>query len=76
MSLLSRKIRKQAWKLGELLIPLHAASGSQLRELAALYDTGHLRPLIDTTFPFDQTIDALTHVEQGRANGKVIITLD
>ncbi len=52
------------------------ANGGQLGELATLYDTGHLRPLIDKTFPFDQTLDALAYVEQGRANGKVIITLD
>jgi hypothetical protein len=28
------------------------------------------------TFPFDQTLEALAYVEQGRANGKVVITLD
>ena len=52
------------------------ANGAQLGELAALYDAGHLRPLIDKTFPFDQTLEALAYVEQGRANGKVGITLD
>jgi hypothetical protein len=52
------------------------ANGAQLRELAALYDAGHLRPVIDKTFPFDQTLEALAYVEQGRANGKVVITLD
>jgi NADPH:quinone reductase-like Zn-dependent oxidoreductase len=52
------------------------ANGAQLRELAALYDAGHLRAVIDKTFPFDQTLEALAYVEQGRANGKVVITLD
>jgi NADPH:quinone reductase-like Zn-dependent oxidoreductase len=52
------------------------ANGGQLRELASLYDAGHLRPLIDKTFPFDQTLEALAYVEQGRANGKVVSTLD
>jgi hypothetical protein len=28
------------------------------------------------TFPFDQTLEALAYVEQDRANGKVVITLD
>jgi NADPH:quinone reductase-like Zn-dependent oxidoreductase len=51
------------------------ANGAQLRELAALYDAGHLRPLIDKTFPFEQTLEALAYVERGRANGKVVITL-
>jgi NADPH:quinone reductase-like Zn-dependent oxidoreductase len=40
------------------------ANGAQLRELAALYDGGRLRPLIDETFPFDQTHEALAYVEQ------------
>jgi NADPH:quinone reductase-like Zn-dependent oxidoreductase len=77
MGLLSRNVRKQARKLGVsyTFLFMHA-NGSQLRELARLYDAGHLRPLIDKTFPFDQTLDALAYVEQGRANGKVIITLD
>ena len=52
------------------------ANGGELRELAALYDAGHLRPVIDTTFPFDHTLEALAYVEQGRGNGKVVITLD
>jgi NADPH:quinone reductase-like Zn-dependent oxidoreductase len=77
MGLLSRKIHKQARKLGVSYAFLFMqANGAQLRELAALYDAGRLRPLIDKTFPFDQTLQALAYVEQGRANGKVVITLD
>jgi len=52
------------------------ADGAQLRELAALYDAGRLRPVIDKAFPFDQTLEALAYVEQGRANGKVVVALD
>src|SRR6266540_2151599 len=77
MGLLSRKVRKQARKLGVSYSFLFMqANGGQLRELASLYDAGHLRPLIDKTFPFDQTLEALAYVEQGRANGKVVITLN
>ena len=77
MGLLSRKVHKQARKLGVSYSFLFMqANGTQLRELAALYDAGQLRPLIDKTFPFDQTLEALAYVEQGRANGKVVITLD
>jgi NADPH:quinone reductase-like Zn-dependent oxidoreductase len=77
MGLLSRKVRKQARKLGVSYSFLFMqANGGQLRELASLYNAGHLRPLIDKTFPFDQTLEALGYVEQGRANGKVVITLD
>jgi NADPH:quinone reductase-like Zn-dependent oxidoreductase len=77
MGLLSGKVRRQARKLGVTYSFLFMqANGAQLRELATLYDAGHLRPVIDKTFPFDQTLEALAYVEQGRANGKVIITLD
>ncbi len=77
MGLLSRKVRKQARKLGVSYSFLFMqANGGQLRELASLYDAGRLRPLIDKAFPFDQTLEALTYVEQGRSNGKVVITLD
>jgi len=77
MGLLSRKIRKQARKLGVSYSFLFMqANGGQLRQLAPLYDASHLRPLIDKTFPFDQTLEAFAYVEQGRANGKVVITLD
>jgi NADPH:quinone reductase-like Zn-dependent oxidoreductase len=77
MGLLSRKVRKRARKLNVSYSFLFMqANGAQLRELASLYDAGHLRPLIDKTFPFGQTHAALAYVEQGRANGKVVITLD
>ena len=78
LSFLSRKVRKAARKLGvryEFFF-MHA-SGAQLRELAALYDAGHLRPIIDSTFSFDDTLEALAYVESGKAKaGKVIVTLD
>jgi NADPH:quinone reductase-like Zn-dependent oxidoreductase len=77
MGLLSRKVRKQARKRGvSYSFVFMQASGAQLRELASSYDAGHLRPLVDKTFPFDQTLEALAYVEHGRANGKVVITLD
>lgn len=51
------------------------ADGAQLRDLAGLYDKGHLRPVIDTTFSFAETVDAIAYVDAGRARGgKVVIT--
>ena len=51
------------------------ADGAQLKALAALYDAGTLRPVLDRTFPFDETLDAIAYVEQGRAKGKVVVTM-
>ncbi|MDV3130213.1 NADP-dependent oxidoreductase [Mycobacterium sp. 21AC1] len=76
LSFLSRKVRRAAKKLGVhySFFFMHA-SGTQLRELATLYDAGHLRPVIDSTFAFDQTLEALGYVENGKAKaGKVVIT--
>ena len=77
MSVLSRKVRKQAKAVGvryEFFF-MHA-SGSQLRELRALYDAGVLRPLIDKTFPFARTPEAMAYVEQGHTEaGKVVVTM-
>ena len=52
LSFLSRKVRKAAKKLGVRysFFFMHA-SGAQLRELAALYDAGALRPVIDSPSP-------------------------
>ena len=49
------------------------ASGDQLRQIAALLDAGHIRPVVDKIFPFQSTNEALGYVETGRAKGKVVI---
>ena len=78
MNQVSRKVRKQAERLGVRYEFLYMqASGSQLRELAALYDAGTLRPVIDRTFPFAETADALAYVEEGRTRaGKVVVSME
>jgi NADPH:quinone reductase-like Zn-dependent oxidoreductase len=78
MSFLSRKVRKAAKKLGvRYSFFFMRANGSQLGKLAALYDAGDLRPVLDSTFAFERTLDALTYVESGKVRaGKVVVTLD
>lgn len=78
MNQLSRKVRKQAKALGvryEFLFM--QANGSQLRELGALHDSGALRPVIDRTFAFADTLEAMAYVEEGRTKaGKVVVTIE
>ncbi len=50
-------------------------NGDQLRQIAALIDAGHVRPVVDRVFPFESTNEALAYVESGRAKGKVVIKL-
>ena len=51
------------------------ANGTQLKTLATLYDAGSLRPVLDRSFAFDDTVDAMEHVEHGRAKGKVVVVV-
>ena len=49
------------------------ASGTQLRQITPLFESGAIRPVVDKVFPFDATNEALAYVESGRAKGKVVI---
>ena len=75
MALLSRKVRRRARRLGVRysFLFMHA-DGARLATLARLYDAGDLRPVLDRTFGFDQTLEAVAYVEQGMAHGKVVVT--
>ncbi|WP_103733653.1 NADP-dependent oxidoreductase [Pseudomonas sp. GZJR-8] len=76
MGVLSSGIRRKARKQGVRYDFLFMrASGAQLDELTALVEAGIIKPVIDRTFPFESTAQALSYVEQGRAKGKVVITM-
>jgi NADPH:quinone reductase-like Zn-dependent oxidoreductase len=76
MAFLSLRVRAQARKLGvRYAFFFMRADGAQLKTLAALYDAGALRPVLDRTFAFDETLNAMAYVEQGRAKGKIVITM-
>jgi NADPH:quinone reductase-like Zn-dependent oxidoreductase len=76
MALMSRKVRARAKNLDvRYSFFFMRANGAQLKTLAALYDAGTLRPVLDRTFPFDETLDAMAYVEQGRAKGKIVVTM-
>jgi NADPH:quinone reductase-like Zn-dependent oxidoreductase len=71
---LSRKIRRQAKKLGvtyEFL--LMRASGDQLRQMTTLIDQGVVRPVVGKVVGFDQTPQALQSLSQGGIRGKAVI---
>ncbi|MER6936992.1 zinc-binding dehydrogenase [Nocardioides sp. NPDC127514] len=75
LALMSRKIRSRAKKLGvRYSFLLMEANGTQFKTLAALYDDGILQPVLDRTFPFADTTEAMTYLDQGKANGKIVVT--
>jgi NADPH:quinone reductase-like Zn-dependent oxidoreductase len=74
--LLSRKITRLAKKRGAEYSFLFAyPDGEQLAEIGKLLEAGHIRPVIDKVFPFDQAIEALAYLDQGRAKGKVVVQM-
>lgn len=71
---LSFRVRRKAKRLGVTYSFLFMRpDGRQLREIAALIDTGVLRSVIDKVFPFEATKEALAYVETGRARGKIVV---
>ena len=73
-SLLSGSVKRKAKKLGvNYFFLFMKADGNQLSEITTLIETGKIRPVVDKIFPFEQTNDALTYVESGRAKGKVVV---
>lgn len=76
MRLLSSGIRRKARKQGiDYAFVFMRASGAQLQKITALVESGAITPVIDRTFPFDSTAEALSYVERGRAKGKVVIKI-
>ena len=76
MRRLSRRIRKQARRQGVSYSFLFMkASGDQLRALGYVIDAGAIRPVIDRTFPFASTNEAMAYVDKGRTKGKVVIRM-
>jgi alcohol dehydrogenase len=74
MRLLSYSIRRKAkhHRVSYSFLFMRA-NGDQLREITSLIDSGVIRPVVDRTFPFESTKEAIAYVEKGRAKGKVVV---
>jgi len=48
---------------------------SALEELAALVAAGQVRPVLDRAFPLGEAPSALKYAQEGRARGKVVVTV-
>jgi len=74
MRLLSYGIRKAARRSGtSYSFHFMTASGQQLGEITTLIEAGHIRPVVDRIFPFEETKQALDYVGTGCTKGKVVI---
>ncbi|WP_406213167.1 NADP-dependent oxidoreductase [Streptomyces canus] len=75
VAVLSRKIRKQAKKLGVTYeFMLMRASGDQLRQITTLIDQGVVRPVVGKVVGFDETPQALQFLSRGGIRGKAVIS--
>lgn len=74
MRILSAGVRKRAKRLGvNFSFLFMRAHGEQLGQITKLIESGVIRPIVDQVFPFEQTNEAMSYVEAGRAKGKVVI---
>ncbi|EED68242.1 NADP-dependent oxidoreductase [Comamonas testosteroni] len=74
--LMSRKIIRMAAKKDvDYSFLFVRPDGEQLDAIGALLDAGHIHPVVDKVFPFDQAKQALEYLSQGRAKGKVVVRM-
>jgi len=59
-------------KMGNLLAKPDNADLTFVKELL---ETGKIVPVIDRRYPLAETADALRYLEEGHAQGKVVITV-
>ncbi len=75
-ALMSRKIMRLASKRGVSYSFLFVRpDGAQLAKIGQLLEAEKIRPVIDKVFPFEQAKQALEYLAQGRAKGKVVVSL-
>ncbi len=50
-------------------------SGAHLREIKALVEAGDIKPIVDKVYPLGEAVEAFTHLDSGRAKGKIVISV-
>jgi len=68
-----KEVVLSAFRSQKVVMFIAKASQEDLILLGQLIATGKLKPVIDKIYDFNEAADAVQHVEQGHARGKVII---
>jgi len=50
-------------------------NGNQLNDTKSLVEAEKVKPVIDKTVPFSETIDALVYQKSGRTKGKIVVKM-
>jgi NADPH:quinone reductase-like Zn-dependent oxidoreductase len=75
---LGRSVRALLWSpfIGQRLrAPLATERLAHLETLRELIDDGKVTPAIERTWPLAEAADAIEHMHEGRARGKVVVTV-
>ena len=51
------------------------SNGTQLEHMARVVESGDVRPVIDSVYPFEKAVDAIEHAHEGHTRGKVMIQM-
>jgi NADPH:quinone reductase-like Zn-dependent oxidoreductase len=76
LSLKVKKVINTASKLdASYRFHLMSPNGNQLQKLAELYESEIIKPIIDKTYIFMESIQALKYLSKGHAKGKVVVQM-
>jgi len=76
LSLKVKKIINTASKLdASYRFLLMSPNGTQLKKIAELYESEMIKPIIDKTYNFEESIQALKYLSKGHAKGKVVVKM-
>jgi NADPH:quinone reductase-like Zn-dependent oxidoreductase len=62
--------------VSQTLKPMLAGTKHEdLETIVGMVESGQVTPVVETVYPLEQASDAVRHVQQGRARGKVVVTV-
>lgn len=73
--LIGGQLRTRVLRQQDVRVFVAGVERADLDQLRELVEANKLRPIIDRTYPLEETGEALRYVEDGRARGKVVIRI-
>lgn len=67
-------VRRLFWHQWDILGSTMGGA-EEYREIVRLLGQGHLRPVVDATFPLDRAVEAFRRMEEGEQMGKIVVEI-